>query len=183
MKNYNSPKATQVVSKVYWITGLSGAGKSTIAAIFHEHLNKINQNTILLDGDILREIFGNNKNYKLREREKLSLQYSKLAKVLSSQGYDVIMSTISMFHSIRAWNRKNITNYVEIFLEVPMDVLVARDQKNLYSRALKGEIQNVIGVDLDAELPLNPDLIINNDGSKSAETVAEELLNTLNFKK
>ena len=166
-------------SNLYWITGLSGAGKTTIGSLFHSHLLDIKKNIVYLDGDILREIFGDSKNFSQSKRKFLAKRYSRLCKVLTEQGTDVIITTISMFHEVRAWNRENIENYNEIYIKVPLEVLISRDQKNLYSRALRGEIKDVVGIDVEVEEPLNPDVIIINDGSSSPKDMMYQLIKKL----
>ena len=85
---------------VYWITGLSGAGKTTIGIELLKILNT-KDNVIFLDGDELREIYGDDIGYSLDDRRKMAMRNSRLCKMLSNQGFDVICCTISMFHSIR----------------------------------------------------------------------------------
>jgi adenylylsulfate kinase-like enzyme len=95
--------------------------------------------------------------------------------MLADQGLDVVCATISMFRECQEWNRANIVNYREIYLRVPMQVLMARDQKQLYSRAARGEMLEVMGVDLTADEPRNPDAVVENDGRMSPEQVAASL--------
>lgn len=154
---------------VYWITGLSGAGKTTIGKLLHNRIKENKKNVVFLDGDVLREIFGNDLGYSIEDRKKSAMRNSKLCKVLSEQDIDVICATISMFDECRNWNRKNINNYREIYVKVPMEVLIKRDQKGIYSGALKGEIKNVMGVDIEFEEPKNPDIVVLNDGSKELD--------------
>lgn len=158
---------------VYWVTGLSGSGKTTIGS---ELLNALNNKCIFLDGDDLRTIYGDDIGYSLEDRKKMAMRNSKLCRMLSNQGFDVICCTIAMFHDIRAWNRENINNYKEIYLKVKPEVLIARDQKNLYSKYKKGTTDNVVGLDLKFEEPLNPDIIINNNGDKSPKEIIEYIL-------
>ena len=158
---------------------MSGAGKTTIGSLLYSHFLEIKKNVVYLDGDTLREIFGNSKKYSQSERMFLAKRYSRLCKVLTEQGTDVIITTISMFHEIRAWNRENIENYNEIYIKVPLEVLISRDQKKLYSRALRGEIKDVIGIDVKVEEPLNPDVIIINDGSSSPKDIMYQLIKKL----
>jgi adenylylsulfate kinase len=99
-----------------------------------------------------------------------------MCRMLSRQGMDVVCATISMFHQVRAWNRTHIHNYCEIYLRVPMEVLVARDQKGLYGQALAGAIDNVIGVNAPFEEPEASDIIVDNDGTRSPEDIVTELL-------
>ena len=142
-------------------------------------MKKIKTNTVYLDGDTLREIFGNNQKYSLDERKNLAICYSRLCKMLTEQGIDVVIATISMFHEVREWNRENIENYNEIYIKVPMEVLIARDKKKLYSRALRGEVEHVMGIDVEVEEPNNPDVIIANDGSSTPENMTNHLIRHL----
>jgi adenylylsulfate kinase-like enzyme len=164
---------------VYWITGLSGAGKTTIGTLFYQHIKAQKPNVIYLDGDILREVFGGSHGHAPEVRKKLAMQYSRLCKMLSEQGVDVVCATISMFHSVREWNRQNIKKYVEVYIKVPIDVLIERDQKQLYSRALKGEMEHVMGIDVPVEEPGNPDVVVVNDGNKTPEEIARVLIKSL----
>jgi cytidine diphosphoramidate kinase len=168
-------------SNLYWLTGLSGAGKTTIGSMFCARLKEVKNNIVYLDGDVLREIFGDSHNYSPDGRKHLAMCYARLCKMLTEQGVDVVIATISMFHEVREWNRKNIENYNEIYIKVPMEVLIARDQKNLYSRALRGEVEHVMGIDIEVEEPNNPDVIIINDGSTTPEYMMNQLISKLNL--
>ena len=101
------------MNRVYWITGLSGAGKTTIGKKLYERLKEKNCNIVFLDGDILREVFGGDLGYSREERVKCAMRYARLCKMLVEQGLDVICCTISMFDSVREWNRKNIKGYID----------------------------------------------------------------------
>ena len=164
---------------VYWITGLSGAGKTTLGQLLYHSQKAEGENVVILDGDELREII-NNKDYSYEGRKQVATQYSRMCKMLSDQGIDVIICTISMFDEVRDWNRKNIENYCEIYIEVPIEELIRRDQKQLYSRALKKEVKNVMGIDADFEEPKNPDVIIRNDGKLEIEDVYNNLKEEIN---
>lgn len=162
---------------VFWITGLSGSGKTTIASSLLKKLKTKGCNVILLDGDRLREILGSSFSYSLGDRKELSEIYARLCKFLSEEGLDIICATISMFDSTRQWNRNNIKNYKEIYLKVSRATLLERDQKKLYSNSRNGNKTNVIGEDLGFEEPKTSDLVVNNDGSKSVEVIVDEILN------
>ena len=114
---------------VYWITGLPGAGKTTISGLFFHSLKARKANVVLLDGDRLRDVIGDDLGYDLAARQTCARRYARLCKFLAEQGIDVVCATVSMIDEVRAWNRKHITRYREIYLEVPMNVLIARDQR------------------------------------------------------
>lgn len=164
---------------VYWITGLSGAGKTTIGRLFYEKLHESKSNVVFLDGDVLREVFGNDLGHSLADRKKSGMRNAKLCKLLSDQGIDVVCATISMFHDCHKWNRENITNYKEIYIKVPFEILQQRDQKGLYSGALSKDACNVMGIDLQFEEPCSPDITILNDGKLSPEIILQQIINKI----
>ncbi len=150
---------------LFWITGLSGAGKTTIGNELYYRLKREHSNLVLLDGDVLKRIVGGQVGYSDSERHERAWMYARLCKGLTDQGLIVICCTIAMFDDVRQWNRENNKAYVEVFLDVPMEVLIMRDQKGMYSGIKEGVISNVAGVDLNVEYPKNPDITIVNDGS------------------
>lgn len=144
-----------------WVTGLPGSGKTTLALLLQKQLKSLaGRQFVLLDGDELREVFGSTTLHQSEQRKNLSYQYARLARLLCSQGVDVIVSTVSMFEDVRQWNRKNITNYLEVFIDVPIEVLINRDKHGLYSGAMRGEVNNVLGINASYEAPLTPDIRI-----------------------
>jgi cytidine diphosphoramidate kinase len=161
---------------VYWITGLSGSGKTTIGRELFYELKKKNSNIVFLDGDALREVFGNDLGYTIEDRRKCARRYSLLCKMLSEQGLIVICCTVSMFDEVREWNRRNIKQYFEIYIKVPLSILEKRDQKGIYSGLKQGRVSHVIGLDLNAEEPKFADLTICNNGDISARECAEMIL-------
>jgi adenylylsulfate kinase len=162
---------------VYWVTGLSGAGKTTVGSKLYSTLKEKKSNVVMLDGDILRNVF-QMFDYSTGGRKSLAFQYSRLCRMLSEQGIDVVICTISMYDEVRVWNRKNISSYVEIYLEVSLEELKKRDQKKLYS----SRTQNVVGATAVVELPKNPDLLIRNFGETTADKALEIILNKINKK-
>ena len=89
-------------ANLYWFTGLSGAGKTTIADIFYKTIKKTKRTVVFLDGDTLREILTDGQQYSLIERKKLAMRYSQFCKMLTDQGIDVVIATISMFDEVYA---------------------------------------------------------------------------------
>ena len=123
---------------LYWITGLSGAGKTTIGNLLFKELKARKPNVFLLDGDIGRWAYNDQVGYTHREREIGAYRNSRVCKMIADQDIDVICCTVSMFDGVRQWNRQHFDKYREIFLDVPMDVLIKRDKKKLYSSSMGG---------------------------------------------
>jgi adenylyl-sulfate kinase len=158
---------------VFWVTGLAGAGKSSIGKALYERLRARHPNAVLLDGDRLREVFGNDLGHAREARLASAMRNARLCKLLSEQGIHVVCATISMFRECRAWNRAHLSAYLEIYVRTPMAVLERRDPHSLYSRARRGEIRDVVGIDIPAEEPEHPDLVLDNDDSRSIEELAD----------
>ena len=152
---------------VYWITGLSGAGKTTLGNLLYERIRRLKPNVFMLDGDVGRWAYNDAIGYSKKEREEGAYRNGRVCKMISDQGIDVICCTVSMFEGVRDWNRKNIKYYKEIYLEVPIEILVLRDQKGLYTGVRSGKKCNVVGMDIEVELPQKPHLKIVNDGRKT----------------
>ena len=150
----------QAKSAVIWLTGLAGAGKTTFASELFKHLKQRHSNVILLDGDVFRAIFGES-GYEKEQRLVLARKLHALAGFLEQNDLIVIVAAIAAFDEIYALNRKNFKNYFEIYVKCDFDELVRRDKKGLYSGALKGEVKNVMGVDIEYDKP-NAHFILEN---------------------
>lgn len=161
---------------VYWITGLSGAGKTTIGKMLYHRLKSHKSNVVFLDGDTLRNVFGSDLGHSLEDRKKLAMSYSRLCKMLSDQGIEVVCATISLFKEVHDFNRQNIKNYYEIFIKCDMQELKKRDQKGIYSKALNGEMDNVIGINLPYDKPEKCDLVIDNTNQDSLDEKVEQII-------
>lgn len=151
---------------VVWITGISASGKSTLGKFFFKKLKKENKNTIFFDGDEFRKIFHNDIKYTLKDRDTNAIRLTSLVKYVSDQKTNIIISANITSQKFRDWCKKNIKNYFEVFINTPMEILKKRDYKKLYKNALSGKIKNVVGVDIKFIKPKNPDLIIDNLGTK-----------------
>lgn len=118
---------------VFWVTGLSGVGKTTIS----NHLLKLIEmkygKTILVNGDDVRNIFQLNK-YDKTSRLQYVNQYSRLCKFISEQNINVIMSVVGLFHQIHSWNKKNISNYVEILIKSNLSKIIIYDKRGIYKK-------------------------------------------------
>lgn len=161
---------------LYWITGLSGAGKTTIGTKLYYEMRKACPGLVILDGDILKRLVGDSLGYSRKERLKRASYYSEMCKMLTDQGITVIICTIAMYDSVREWNRRNIEKYVEIYLKVDREVLIKRDKKGLYSRQKSGKASEIAGLDIEVEYPKTPDLVIENDGSVSVRECVERIM-------
>jgi len=160
---------------VFWITGLAGAGKTTIARSFFSILVKHDPGSVVLDGEDLRQVVMPEAGYSIVERFECARRYGLLCKLLSVRGLNVVIATISMFEECREWNRENLSNYFEVYVRAPMEVLVARDQKGLYSGRSGASASMVVGKDLACEYPSSPDITIDNDGTRTPQEIAEML--------
>ena len=156
---------------VVWITGYSAAGKTTISKQLELELSKLDYKTILLDGDDLRKVLGNNRKYDKKSRLELAYIYFKLCKQLSSQGYIVIISAVVMFDEIFDWVKDNIPNVIQIYLKVPKENRKKRDAvtKKIF---LKTDINKN---DKLYDEPSNADLVINNYGENDVIKTTEEI--------
>ena len=165
--------------KVIWITGLSGSGKSTMATALAQRLRMRHAAVVMLDGDELREVFAaaaaSQQNHGREGRLTLAMQYARLCRVLAMQGFTVVIATISLFKEVHAWNRANLSGYVEIYLKVPLEELARRDPKKIYERARSGELKNVAGLDLEVDFPAAPNLTIEHRDGLSADAAFERL--------
>lgn len=150
---------------ILWLIGLAGAGKTTIGRQVAALLKQRKAATVFLDGDHFRAIMGNDLGHSLPERRINGQRIVQLCAFLDAQGIDVVCCILSLFPEQRQFCRDTFDHYVEVFIDVPMDELIRRDQKGLYSAALNGEIRNVVGVDLTFSPPSNPDLIVDNSQS------------------
>lgn len=169
---------------VFWITGLSGAGKTTLAREIVARLRAHRKPTVMLDGDELRNVFGshsaNIENYGRERRLVIAFQYSRLCQLIARQDLTVVIATISMFKEIYKWNRENLPGYFEVYLRVPMHELRRRDAKGIYQGFDSGELTNIAGVDLLVDEPEAADYVSEFVLERSAKELADELFTHFN---
>ncbi len=161
--------------QVFWITGLSGAGKTTIGRELWRRLRAAGRSAIFLDGDTLREVIAKDLGHSHSSRRQSAMRNARLCQMLSRQGHDVVCPTISLFHEVQHWNRQNIPNYREIYLRVPMIELRRRDPKGIYAAAYRGDLPDVVGIDVPAELPEAPDLTLDNFGNLDSAAATDRI--------
>ncbi len=152
---------------VVWITGLSGAGKSTLARTCAELLRAEGKLPVLLDGDEFRAAVGDDLGHDHEGRLLNAYRLARFAAYLARQGHTVLCATMSLFHEVQEYNRKNASRYFEVYVRVSLDHLVERDPKGLYARARRGEVSGVVAVDLPFAEPLAPDLVLDNEEKRA----------------
>ncbi len=164
--------------KLIWLTGLSGSGKSTIANALEVKLHQLNYHTMLLDGDNVR--FGLNKDLGFSDSDRVEniRRISEVAKLFIESGTIVITAFISPFRSEREYAKSILEDgeFIEVFIDTPLEICQQRDPKGLYKKALNGEIKNFTGIDSPYEAPLNPNITIQTD---SIEEAVEKIIECL----
>jgi len=162
--------------RVFWITGLSGAGKTTLGRELWSRLRAAGRPVTFLDGDALRSVIAEDLGHSAGDRRRSAMRNARLCRLLAEQGADVVCATISLFHEVQRWNRENIPGYREIYLRVPIDELRRRDSKGLYAEGQRGDACNVVGLDVPAEAPEAPDLVLDNYGALDVATAVDRIL-------
>ena len=152
-----------------WVTGLSGAGKSTIAHLLGKKLKEWGRNVEVLDGDVVRTNLCQGLGFSKEDRDINIQRIAFVCKLLTRNGVAVISAAISPYRDAKDKARKEIGNFVEIYVKCPLEVCAERDIKGLYKKALKGKIQGFTRVSDPYEEPLNPELVV----ETNKETVEE----------
>ena len=154
-----------------WLTGLSGAGKSTIAQLLLTRLQALGAKVELLDGDIVRTNLSQGLGFSREDRDTNIRRIGFVAELLARNGVIVVVAAISPYRAARQDVKRRICRFIEVHVDCPIEVLTARDTKGLYRRALAGEIGNFTGISDPYEPPENPSVVVHSD----RETVEESL--------
>jgi bifunctional enzyme CysN/CysC len=160
---------------VLWFTGLSASGKSTIANRLEQRLHALGKHTYLLDGDNVRHGLNNDLGFSDEDRAENIRRVGEVAGLMADAGLIALVSFISPFRSERDRVRSRLPEgeFIEIFVDTPIEECMARDPKGLYAQALRGEIKAFTGIDSPYEAPLSPELHLNTAGRDIDELVAE----------
>lgn len=158
-----------------WFTGLSGAGKSTIARLVAERLRAGGRRVEILDGDEVRRHLSQGLGFSKEDRDTNVRRIAYVASLLTRNGVAVITAAISPYREAREWARRQIGDFAEVYVRCPLDVCAARDVKGLYRKALAGEISNFTGISDPYEPPLHPELIVETHRETPSESAAKVL--------
>jgi phosphoadenosine phosphosulfate reductase len=182
IKNQKSPGAgADHPGFTLWFTGLSGAGKSTISAIIEHRLRAAGARVEVLDGDVVRTHLSKGLGFSREDRDTNIRRIGFVAEMLSRHGVIAIVAAISPYREVRDEVRGRIENFVEVYVECPIEVLARRDVKGLYEKALAGEIPAFTGVSDPYEPPLHPDVVVNSS-LETPEQSADKIWATLENK-
>jgi adenylylsulfate kinase len=159
---------------------LSATGKTTLSKLLVDSFRASGKVVVHLDGDELRQVLSD-EAYTREERIALGMRYSRLCRLLINQGIDVVISVIGLFKELHRWNKENIPNYIEIFIDTPLEELINRDPKGLYKKYKSGEIKNIAGMDLKVDFPVDPDIHLKWSSDKTIDFMFQELLDNIKF--
>ncbi len=151
---------------VVWVTGISGAGKTTVCDALANLVGDQVPELVRIDGDVVREVFGAGLGYKAADREIQIGRVQRLSRVLAEQGKLVLVAALYASDDLLSWNREHLPGYFEVYLEASFDLVRSRDPKGLYRKADAGQMPDVVGIDVPWNAPKQPDLVI--DASRPA---------------
>lgn len=161
-----------------WMTGLSGAGKSTIAGLLEQELRLRGRLVEVLDGDVVRTHLSKGLGFSREDRDTNILRIGWVCEVLSRNGVVAIAAAISPYRSTRDQVRARIDRFVEVFVDAPLDTCIERDVKGLYKKALAGDIKEFTGVSDPYEAPRNPEITVHT-ATESVEASVARILDYL----
>ena len=160
---------------LFWITGLSGSGKTSLAKKILPIIKKKYGPTLHLDGDRLRSILNLN-GYSYDERLSNTKIYNKIVKLLTDQNINVIISLVGLMQNPRTWNRKHIKKYIEIFIKSEVKKIILKDKKKIYKKN-----KNIVGINIKPEFPKSPDITIDNKFDKNLDCLKLLLLDKISI--
>lgn len=158
-----------------WLTGLSGAGKTTIAVALEAELRERGVRVERLDGDTVRQGLTRDLGFSKADRDKNIERVSFVARLLSRNGVGVIAAFISPYREARRLARRETTNFIEVFVDAPLQTCAERDVKGLYAKAFAGELKDFTGVDDPYEAPEKPEITLHTERETIEESVGKIL--------
>ena len=165
---------------VVWLTGLSGSGKSSTADALEKKLHSLGYKTYTLDGDNIRHGLNNDLGFTDADRVENIRRVAEVAKLMADAGLVVITAFISPFTSERDYARQIVADdeFIEVFVDAPLEVCEARDPKGLYKKARAGQLRNFTGIDSEYQKPKNPEIVLQSS-DKTPEELADYVLEYL----
>ena len=154
-----------------WVTGLSGAGKSTIAEKLAKVLKERGRKVEIMDGDVVRTNLSKGLGFSKEDRDINIRRIGFVCDLLARNGVVAIAAAISPYREVRDENRANTENFLEVYVECSIEELTRRDVKGLYEKALKGDIKNFTGISDPYEAPLNPEVTLNSETQNEEESL------------
>jgi adenylyl-sulfate kinase len=165
-----TPRAFSHQGFTLWFTGLSGAGKSTISGIIENRLRESGAKIEVLDGDVVRENLSKGLGFSKEDRDINIRRIGFVCELLSRNGVIAMVAAISPYRAVREEIRSRIANFVEVYVECPLEVVAGRDVKGLYKKAIAGEIPQFTGVSDPYEPPLHPEVVVHSDKENPEES-------------
>jgi adenylyl-sulfate kinase len=153
-----------------WFTGMSGAGKSTISALLEKRLRDEGAKVEVLDGDVVRTHLSKGLGFSKEDRDENIRRIGFVCELLSRHGVIAVAAAISPYRAVREELRARIPNFIEVYVECPIEVLSTRDVKGLYKKALAGEIPQFTGITDPYEPPANPEVTVNSSSETPEES-------------
>tara|TARA_Y100001970_G_scaffold177484_1_gene216251 strand:- start:2858 stop:3379 length:522 start_codon:yes stop_codon:yes gene_type:complete len=167
---------------VIWISGMPGSGKSTLAKHYYSKYKKKIKNLVLIDGDEFRKAMNNDLGYSIKDREVNAFRLTRLIKNFSLRKVNIIISANLIFQNYRNWCKKNISHFLEVYIESSNDILEIRGKKKKSLQNKKNK-KNILGIDINVKKPIKPDLVINNNLTKNDFTKKIKLIDNAIKKK
>ena len=167
---------------IVWIIGLSGSGKTTVGKLIYNKLKFKNKNTIFLDGDELRKIWGSDLGHDINDRKENAKRILKLCEFLDRQKINVICSILSIFPYIQKQARSKFKRYLQVQLDAPIKVLALRDKNKVYKKYFNKTIKNVVGLDIKFPKPYKSDLILKSYGKNTPLILANKIIKKIKLK-
>lgn len=162
---------------VIWLTGISGAGKTTICDTMWDLLKPSLPELVSIDGDIIRQLFANKLGYAEPDRVQQIQRIQTLAKFLSDQGQIVLVAALYARDDLLAWNRENFKDYFEVYIDASIDLVRDRDPKGLYANA--GPSPQIVGIDIPWNPPNAPDITIHADNKIAPADIAKHIISKI----
>jgi adenylyl-sulfate kinase len=174
----NNSRSKNQKGVTLWFTGLPCSGKSALADRVAEILKEQNLKVERLDGDIVRQSLTRDLGFSKEDRNENIRRITFVSKLLTRNGVVVLTSFISPYRDVRDYARKEIGNFVEIYVKCALDVCIKRDVKGMYKKAIEGEIKEFTGISDPYEEPLNPEILVESD-KETLEICAGKILERL----